>query len=506
MIDYNDFISHKKSLLIAPAGYGKTYTIAECLKHTPEDETKLILTHTHAGIAAIKEKIKNNNIPNSKYHVETITGFAQKYVLAFYNGNHIPDQENAKEYYPFIIKEATKLFKIKSIQRIVLQTYKGLFVDEYQDCSLSQHDLIIVLSSLFNTHILGDYMQGIFDFKESIVNLQDSNIFSEFKKYELETPWRWIKGGNENLGSDLKKIRKDLESNQTLDLDLYSSIETHTLEIDLFKPEKEYYETIESLLNEQSLLIIHPDTANIHLRIKVIQTFNNRLSLIESIDDDAFYDLSKYVDNNVEKVGSIDIRKLCLTNKLFNKTGIDNWFNEKGIMKKKTEEVDRRKTEPIIKLINALETPISFSNVSKILRKINKLGKVKCYRRELFNSFCKALDDADLHKTTVFEAMVNKRNSIRRMGRKVFGRCIGTTLLVKGLEFDTVVVLNLHEFKNPNHLYVALTRASKKLVVFTKNKKLHFPTQKGSDSSYKERSKKQVPNQVTMQTRLSLFD
>jgi len=37
-----DFVSKQKSVLIAPAGYGKTYTIAECLKYT--DRTQRILT------------------------------------------------------------------------------------------------------------------------------------------------------------------------------------------------------------------------------------------------------------------------------------------------------------------------------------------------------------------------------------------------------------------------------------------------------------------------------
>ena len=63
--------------------------------------------------------------------------------------------------------------------------------------------------------------------------------------------------------------------------------------------------------------------------------------------------------------------------------------------------------------------------------------------------------------------MENRRNKLRRVGRKVFGRCLGTTLLTKGLEFENVVVLNAHEFKCPKHLYVALTRASKRLVVIS---------------------------------------
>jgi DNA helicase-2/ATP-dependent DNA helicase PcrA len=72
-MNYKDFISKDKSLLIAPAGYGKTYSLAESLLHTPPNEKQLILTHTHAGIASIKEKIKGFKISGEKYHIETIT-------------------------------------------------------------------------------------------------------------------------------------------------------------------------------------------------------------------------------------------------------------------------------------------------------------------------------------------------------------------------------------------------------------------------------------------------
>jgi hypothetical protein len=60
---YKDFVSSPKSLLIAPAGYGKTHTIAECLKYTVGHQ--LILTHTHAGVASIKEKVKKQTLPVS---------------------------------------------------------------------------------------------------------------------------------------------------------------------------------------------------------------------------------------------------------------------------------------------------------------------------------------------------------------------------------------------------------------------------------------------------------
>ena len=61
------------------------------------------------------------------------------------------------------------------------------------------------------------------------------------------------------------------------------------------------------------------------------------------------------------------------------------------------------------------------------------------------------------------------RNITRKIGRNITGKCIGTTLLVKGLEFDTVVILDAHKFKCPKNFYVACTRATKRLIIFTNN-------------------------------------
>lgn len=65
------------------------------------------------------------------------------------------------------------------------------------------------------------------------------------------------------------------------------------------------------------------------------------------------------------------------------------------------------------------------------------------------------------------------RNVLRRKGRKVMQKNIGTTLLTKGLEFDNVVILNAQKFDDPRHFYVALTRCSEKLVVISITAVLH---------------------------------
>ena len=470
MVDYEEFVSKPKSMLIAPAGYGKTHTIAECLKFTKGKQ--LILTHTHAGVASLKEKIHKASISSSNAHVETITSFAQKYTLSFYTKKDIPEQGDNKNYYPFIVKKATEFIKIKPISDIIRNTYSGLFVDEYQDCTAIQHELILALSEILPTHILGDFLQGIFGFKnEVLVDLEDPKCMGEFanNKYELDKPWRWEKI-NEQLGGDLKTIRQKLIDHAEIDLSQAKSIELNiVVEGDLFNPKKDYYKKVKQLLQEKSLLIIHPDTLSVNPRIAVVKAFSSAFTLVESIDDKDFYELSRELDN----VDSSDVAQVFIKIgfKIFNKTGLSIWFNDKGIKRKQKIE-DLSAIQPIRDNFEVLKNNLSYSLLADTFKKVKLLPGVKCYRRELFSSLCKALEDADCNQLSVYDSMVNKRNSVRKMGRKVYGKCIGTTLLTKGLEFDIVAILNAHKFNCSKNLYVALTRASRRLIIFTNNSKL----------------------------------
>jgi superfamily I DNA/RNA helicase len=128
--------------------------------------------------------------------------------------------------------------------------------------------------------------------------------------------------------------------------------------------------------------------------------------------------------------------------------------------------------KPLKLIIEDYETNPSFTKLRKAMLEIPKLPMLKCYRQEIFSCLCKSLLYADIEKTTVLNAMIETRNTIRRYGKKTNIKCIGTTLLTKGLEFDTVIILNAHQFDCPKHLYVALTRACKKLVIFSNNKVL----------------------------------
>lgn len=455
-----DFISHKKSMLISPAGYGKTYTIAECV--AMGYGKSLILTHTNAGVAALKNRLKTKGVPSAKYHIETISGYAQKYIKAYIPADKIPQQDQSSKYYPFIIKTATSLFKNDLIGDIIRNSYKRMFVDEYQDCTLSQHQFIVQLSNYLNTHILGDPMQGIFDFipNDPIVNLEDDSMMGDFSnhKYELETPWRWINSGIPELGNQLKLLRTELETTKATNIDYtkYSHIKEYSV-----TDRTSLREIVNEIFrNYSDVLFIHHNTINISKRISFVQFTNNAVYLIEAIDNKIFYELSKTADAIIPDLVVLAVRNICYP--IFAKTEIDKWLGEYDVRKRKGEYA--KDALLLDGLINKAKESSRKSDVANIIEWFSSYLHIPIYRKDLYYSMIRALRLSDEKQISAFDAMCDVRNNIRRAGRNIKGRCIGTTLLTKGLECECVVLLGSNCFVDYKHLYVALTRGSKDII------------------------------------------
>jgi DNA helicase-2/ATP-dependent DNA helicase PcrA len=490
-MDYHAFVSGRKTMLIAPAGYGKTHTIAECLKYTIGKQ--LILTHTHAGVASIKEKIKKSDIGQKKYSIETISSFAQKYSHAFCTGKNIPDQE-AKEYHAFVVRKAMEILASPTVKRVLAASYAGLFVDEYQDCAKDQHAMISALSVVLPTHILGDPMQGIFDFNGDAVDFQTD--LDEYIKFpELSIPHRWYRDENsKGLGDMLKVYRDLLKLRQPISLTSSPDNGLYVMSVnpgDLFNPESPYAKGLKKLIQNpdnqpeyESLLVIVPEYVEVkdndvrvpkgdikhRAQIRAQIDYSKSLRLLEAIDDGSFYAIAKKADGLIDGIGrarkkTIRIRKDAC-DAIFNKTDLDVWFNNTGLKNKRSESDKKRSVKMQIKIEAFINTP-SANNLHDVILEAKNGLKLKYKRDEIVFSFLQSLKEAEQSSISVYEAMKKRRNTIRRSGRKIHGKCIGTTLLTKGLEFDTVAILDAHRFECPKHLYVALTRCCKKLIIFT---------------------------------------
>ena len=484
-----NFISKEKSLIIAPAGYGKTHTITECVKAIPDTDRVLILTHTHAGIASIKNKMINEKVDNKKFNIETITSYAQKYVKS-YCTDTLPDIEDSAIYWDFILEKVIDVFNSSHIKKVIGSTYKHLFVDEYQDCNKKQHSMILKLSEILPTHILGDPLQGIIDFNDDLVNFEEDVIPIFGEPLELTTPYRWIKSGNSDLGDYIKDVRPLLEQNYinndsqknniNLSLAPQSAIEYINTTIDTsdrkFHQEPFYKRTLISKINSceyNSLLVLVNKDMQPYERAYFINNLGLSLSIkmLEAIDDKEFYKIAKQIDKIIEEINKQQLTNIHknirenLWERLFYSSELNKWFNDLGVKPK-------RQPNEILSLELKLfyEEFLSNPNVNSIFKLLNfilKTIKIKPKRPSLIYTLISALNITD-NNLSAYKAMTLQRNKIRKIGRKVDDKCIGTTLLTKGLEFDAVIIVDAHKFRCPKNLYVAITRATKKLIIFSK--------------------------------------
>jgi hypothetical protein len=93
------------------------------------------------------------------------------------------------------------------------------------------------------------------------------------------------------------------------------------------------------------------------------------------------------------------------------------------------------------------------------------------YRREMFFAMRSALQTkavSELHALSLSGSEV--QNRIRHAGRHLSNRSIGSTLLVKGLEFDRAIIIADSAMTSKNW-YVALMRATTKLRIVSSSER-----------------------------------
>ncbi len=100
-----------------------------------------------------------------------------------------------------------------------------------------------------------------------------------------------------------------------------------------------------------------------------------------------------------------------------------------------------------------------------LLSELSRQGGVRTHRPAVLRAGITALQSCDgTEGNSFYDAAVRAREQNRLLGRPLPKRAVGSTLLLKGLEADTSVILNASDHDARN-LYVAMTRGSKRLVV-----------------------------------------
>ena len=199
--------SKHNAAIIAPAGHGKTEMITELVSAL--SGKILILTHTNAGVNVLKMRLARRNVPQDKYLLSTISAFCIRWSNAY---PHVSDIDihlgyTDKNFYNNRYQGTSKLFRHLWARNVMFTTYRCIIIDEYQDCTLEQHQIFLELNKTIPVYVLGDPLQSIFGWAGTLVSW--SNLGFDLEKVKTY-PWRW-EHTNRDLGQYLVDIRNVLE-------------------------------------------------------------------------------------------------------------------------------------------------------------------------------------------------------------------------------------------------------------------------------------------------------
>lgn len=459
-------LGSSKGLIVAPAGCGKTHLITETLA-VKDYKPYLVLTHTTAGVAALKQRLKRLGVPTKNYVVSTIDGWARQVSNIFPTSCIVrATPDNPKVFYPELRRKVQAYLAPGHISEIIRASYTRLLVDEYQDCDADQHALICSLSDVLPTTIFGDPMQCIFNFGGPMPSW-DGDVKSRFPVImELNTPWRWINSGTPALGQWILNCRESLLHRRSIDLlscpDFVHWVHlTGDPQTDNQKQTETQYHIRNSNDPSHSLLVIG-DSRNPRSRHN-FASLSRGIDVVEPVDLGDVTHISSQIDN----LRGEELANHVLTAASSMMTGV----GKANLLKRMPAILaGRNRTPPSsveMAMKNLIETNDKIS-ISNLLGCLEASPDTRLFRRSAFTALKSAvsLSISDPTKTTKQAAEVVREQRRHKGDSRIPSRAIGSTLLLKGLEADHCLLLDAGSL-NAQNLYVALSRGAKSVTAFS---------------------------------------
>lgn len=459
-------LSSGRGLVVAPAGCGKTHLITETLAVTGE-KPYLVLTHTTAGVAALKQRLKRFRVPNKNYIVSTIDGWARHIANVFPSSCDVramPD--NPREFYPELRRKVQGYVAQGHISEIISSSYSRLLVDEYQDCDADQHALICSLSEALPTTVFGDPMQCIFNFGGPMPSWGGDVMTSFPLIAELNTPWRWINSGAPELGQWILNCRMALMQGGAIDLlscpDYVRWIQlTGEFQVDSQRQTEIQYEIRNNNGANDSLLVIG-DSRNARSRHHFAST-SRGVDVVEPVDLTDVTRVAQDLDNlNGEELA---YSLLNAVSSMMTGVGRANVLNRMATILAGRNRTPATPVELSVKEI--IESGTKHS-IDGLLNCLEESPDTRVFRRGAFSALKSSvsLSISDSSKTIKQAAEIVREQRRHNGDRRIPTRAIGSTLLLKGLEADHSLILDAGAM-NPHNLYVALSRGAKTVTVFS---------------------------------------
>lgn len=462
-----DYLGSNAVAIIAPAGYGKTEEIVIAVKES--EGRQLILTHTRAGVAALKERLQKYSVSKDKYEVATIASFCLKWCKAYPHRACINQEElnNINIDYQKIYQGAKSVFLFQWAQKVLSESYQAIFVDEYQDCVQSQHELFLAIENIIKLRIFGDPLQGIFYWIKND-HIVDWKTITFPIVYPLQDPWRWKKT-NPTFGEMVSEIRKIL----------YPAVDGTDVELNLNNVNG-CLSIINSTVWDNGKYAYRIKGYKSIVYITTIEQKQNSFSqhgggYFQSDEKKDISDIKRklievdLLGGNKKALAWIEIVKSCVT-------GVTKELGSYiGNLEKGKTNFDRiSKHKELGQIIKKIVETGDNEAILFFLRYFWKEDEFKVYRKEFLYRVGSIYQFIVEEKISLCDAIELLENSNHRMERKhTFSRLSSRTVLTKGLEFECVIV-DVRDKMDARDFYVAVTRAKKYVYIITDKNKLHF--------------------------------
>lgn len=471
----------RRGLVIAPAGCGKTYLLAEAVSCS--EGRQLVLTHTHAGVRAIRGHLERQGVPSAKYGVITIDGLALRYASSFPTISGwttvIPNGDDWKR-----LRDASlRVIQRHAIRQVLLATYKGVFVDEYQDCSLGQHQLILSLAEIMPVRVVGDPLQAIFALLDQSDVCQWHEVESHFTAVaELSTPHRWS-NRNEPLGTWLLDLRRRLIAGEDIDL-REAPISFHPTTAQKEQGRLKACFGVKAKKGETQIGL-RKWRNECH---RLARNLKGRYRAMETVECDDLLEWSDQIESatGVERAKRVlAFADLCIA-------GFPAAVKDFGKRLAQGDQVNPRRLD-YQRVLRAIEVVRDTSSLNCVLGLMDALieldHRLVKARDELWREMKRTIREHRVNPAaSLRQTAWNMRNRLRQIGGRVDRSALGTPLLVKGLEFDHAVVLDAADHGEAESLYVAMTRGSRTLTIVSEQPVLsrpkpHFVLHNGASDS-----------------------
>lgn len=469
MVTVPDILEARRGHIEAPAGCGKTELIAGCVIGEFLKPT-LILTHTTAGVAALRQRLRRGNVPPANYRLNTIAGWALSIIAMFPERAGYRHNPLAPPDYTAIQSSVGALCRSGNIAREIEATYGRLLVDEYQDCSISQHAIASGISNAIPTVVFGDPMQAVFGFGADPLADWNSDVVSAFPRIgNLGTPWRWNNAGANDLGNWLLGVRGLLQ--QKLSIDLRSCpgrVFWHPLGGDtaaaITEQIKVQYDISREHPNDSILIVGDSKLAETR------HSYASRaygVSVVEPVD---FGDVVGSATSMNGRSGT-SLLHACIG---FLIKVMTNVYGDKLLARLQSIEASRNRTSPTPPEAAAIALIHNggYAEAVAFMKAMAADGDRRVYRHSAFNIMVDALSSSAATRRDLGETIAALREQHRHAGRVIPTKAVGSTLLLKGLEAQHAIILDADRPGNVmsrQHLYVALSRGARSVHVFSRN-------------------------------------